>query len=161
MLETGAATAVPDKATLIRGNDMTRKLALLALTGILLGASAAQAQGQPAPQQSTPAQQPAPPSGGAATPVQGAPLSQLGLSDDQKKQIHDIREQTQQQVASVKNDSSFSPQQKQQKIHQLRRTASQNVDGVLTPDQRQKYNAWRKTHRPHHKHHPKPQAPQP
>jgi protein CpxP len=138
---------------------MNRKLALLAVGGALLIATAVLAQGSPSGQQpapQAPAQQPSTP--GAAAPNQGAPLGKLGLSDDQKKQIHDIRQQTQQHIESVRNDSSLSPQQKRDKIRELHRTADQSIDGVLTPEQRKKYDAWRKAHRRHHRHPPPPAA---
>src|SRR5208282_3352047 len=52
------------------------------------------APAQPAAQ--APAKQPAQPP--AAEPEEGAPLNKLGLSDDQKRQIHGFRKKAQQQV---------------------------------------------------------------
>ena len=108
---------------------------------------------QPAPTPATPPQKPL-----AAQPEQGAPLSQLGLSSDQKKQIHEIRKQAQQQVQAVHNDNSLTQQQQMQQIRQIRRHAEDQQDSVLTPEQRAKYEAWRKSHE---RHHPKRAAQQP
>jgi periplasmic protein CpxP/Spy len=96
---------------------------------------------QPSPEQSTP-----PP---AAEPEEGAPLSKLGLSNDQKKQIHAIRRQAQEQVQAVRNNSALTPQQQTHQIRQIRRKALQQVEGVLTPEQREKYDAWIRSHRRH------------
>jgi len=93
----------------------------------------------------------------AAQPEEGTPLSKLDLSDDQKKQIHGIRKKSQQQVQAVKGNTSLTPQQQAQQVRQIRRTANQQVEGVLTPDQREKYEAWRRAHqRRHHPPQPNP-----
>jgi periplasmic protein CpxP/Spy len=108
-----------------------------------------QAPAQPAsapsqPAAGAPAQQPAQPP--AAQPEEGAPLSKLGLSEDQKKQIHRIRKNSQQQVQAVKSDSSLTPEQQAQQTRQIRRKANQQVESVLTPEQRERYEAWRREH---------------
>ena len=136
---------------------MNRTLALIALGAVYAAAPALLAQGaggqqQPPPPaqnspaqspQAAPAQQPAPP---AAAPGEGSPLSQLGLSDDQKKQIHKIRKQAQDQVQAIRKDTSLTEQQQTTQIRQVRRNQIQQVDEVLTPEQREKYDAWRKAH---------------
>jgi len=127
---------------------MNRRLALLALGAALVAAPAPNLFGQqpaPAPPSQPPAQQPAqqPP----AEAEEGAPLSKLGLSEDQKKQIHSIRKQSQEQVQAVRKDTSLTPQQQMQQIRKIRRNELQQVEGVLTPEQREKYEAWRRTHR--------------
>ena len=140
---------------------MTRCCALFVLGAALVAAPSLLAQGTggqqtppasnpPAqsPQAAPPAQPSAPPP--AAEPEEGAPLARLGLSDGQKKEIHSIREQAQSQVQAVRNDTSLTPQQQTQQIRQIRRKALQDVEGVLTPEQREKYQAWRKS-RHHHR----------
>ena len=98
--------------------------------------------------QAAPPEQSAPPP--AAEPEEGAPLNRLGLSDDQRKQIHSIRRDAESQVQAVRADTSLTPQQQTQQIRQIRRKALQQVEGVLTPEQREKYQAWRKS-RHHHR----------
>jgi len=116
-------------------------------------APAPSAPSQPAA--GAPAHPPAQPP--AAQPEEGAPLGKLGLSDDQKKQIHGIRKKSQQQVLAVNSNTSLTPQQQAQQVRQIRRTANQQVEGVLTPDQREKYDAWRRAHqRRHHPPQPNP-----
>jgi len=162
---------------------MTRKLALLAVGAALhytvqgaalLAAPGACAQRRgaaccalflaqaPSPaQQPAPAQQPppqaAPAQQPAAPPEQGAPLSKLGLSDEQKKQIHKIRRDAEEQVQAIKKDTSLTEQQQTTQIRQVRRNQIQQVDEVLTPEQREKYDAWRKSHLRRHR--PPPQQP--
>jgi len=147
---------------------MNRALALL-LLGFLASAvprSAAQAPAgqQTPPPAGAPAQQPAPPDaagppaqppptpGTQAPKEEGAPLSKLGLSEDQKKQIHEIHKQTDEKVQEVRGNSALTEQQQRQQIRQLRRGANQQVESVLTPEQRQKYDAWRRAQRQHHHH---------
>jgi len=110
------------------------------------------APAQPAAQ--APAKQPAQPP--AAEPEEGAPLNKLGLSDDQKRQIHGFRKKAQQQVQAVKSDTSLTAQEQAQQIRQIRRKTNQQVEGVLTPDQREKYDAWRRAHQRRHSPPPKP-----
>ncbi len=101
---------------------------------------------------------PSPPAASApAQAEEGAPLSKLGLSDDQKKQIHGIRKNSQRQVQAVKSNASLTPQQQAQQVRQIRRAAMQQVDGVLTPEQREKYDAWRRSHL--RRRHPPPPKP--
>src|SRR5271168_308654 len=141
---------------------MKRAVFLFSLGALLVSATAMRANGQNG-QQPPPAQPPPPASPTAQPPATppaaeepGAPLNKLGLSDDQKKQIHDIRKQSQQQVQDVHSDTSLTQQQQTQQIRQIRHKAAQQVDGVLTPDQRAKYDAWRKAHQRAH-HQPKTQ----
>ncbi len=144
---------------------MNRKLRLLALGAALAAAPALLAQSRgaaccalllaqqppapapnapPQPSQKPPQQQPAPPR--TAEPDAGAPLSKLGLSDDQMKQIHTFRQQAQEQVQAARKDASLTPQQQTQQIREIRHKAHQQVEGVLTPEQREKYDAWRRAH---------------
>jgi len=151
---------------------MTGKLAILALGAASLAAPALLAHGsggqqQPPPAQNppgaqpqaAPGQQPATPP--AAQPEEGAPLSKLGLSDDQKKQIHKIRKQAEEQVQAIKKDTSLNEQQQTIQIRQVRRNQVQQVDEVLTPEQREKYDAWRKSHARHRRPQPQQQPARP
>jgi periplasmic protein CpxP/Spy len=66
----------------------------------------------------------------------GAALANLNLSDNQKAQIKQIREGARSQVDAVKNDSSLSADQKEAKIHAIRRDTHEQMSKVLTPEQR-------------------------
>ena len=120
-------------------------LSLAAAIGATRTIAAQNSGGQqpPPPAPSAPAQPAARP---PAEPEEGAPLNKLGLSDDQKRQIHGIRKKSQQQVQAVRSDTSLTPQQQAQQTRQIRRKANQQVESVLTPDQREKYDAWRRAH---------------
>jgi Spy/CpxP family protein refolding chaperone len=128
---------------------------ILAAPALLAHAAGAQQQPptQAPPAPGTSAEQP------QAQPEEGAPLSRLGLSDDQKKQIHSIRKQAQEQVQAVRKDTTLTPQQQTQQIRQIRRNELQQVEGVLTPEQREKYQAWRQAH--HRRRRPPPQQQPP
>ena len=60
---------------------------------------------------------------------------QAGVSQSAMQQRKQVEENTRGQVESVCSDSSLTPQQKQQKIHQLHQEAQQQVNGLITPQQ--------------------------
>jgi len=140
---------------------MIRTLALIALGAASMAVpctgwcGAAPAQNPPAQPQPAPAQPP------AAQPTEGAPLHQLNLSDDQKKQVHNIRKQAEEQVQAIRKDSSLTEQQKTIQIRQVRRNQIQQIDEVLTPEQREQYDAWRKAHARHRRQQPSQQPAKP
>lgn len=59
----------------------------------------------------------------------------LNLTDDQKKQFQQIRQNTMQQGRSIRSDSSLSHDQKQEKMLALRKQSHQEMFKVLTPEQ--------------------------
>jgi Spy/CpxP family protein refolding chaperone len=76
-----------------------------------------------------------------------AMLANLNLTDDQKAQIKQIHEGTRSKVEAVNNDSSLSADQKQTKIHEIRRDMHEQVKKVLTPDQRKQLDENMREHR--------------
>jgi Spy/CpxP family protein refolding chaperone len=71
-----------------------------------------------------------------ASPTHQRPCwQQAGISQSAMQQRKQIEENTRSQVESVCSDSSLTPQQKQQKIHQLHQEAQQQVNGLITPQQ--------------------------
>ena len=76
-----------------------------------------------------------------------AMLANLNLTDDQKAQIKRIHEGTRLKVEAVNNDSSLSADQKQTKIHEMRRDMHEQVKKVLTPDQRKQFDENMREHR--------------
>ncbi len=60
---------------------------------------------------------------------------QAGVSQSAMQQRKQVEENTRSQVESVCSDSSLTPQQKQQKIHQLHQESQQQVNGLITPQQ--------------------------
>lgn len=76
-----------------------------------------------------------------------AMLANLNLTDDQKAQIKQIHESTRSKVEAVNNDSSLSVDQKQTKIHEIRRDMHEQVKKVLTPDQRKQFEENMREHR--------------
>ena len=116
------------------------------------------AQPAPAPQGTAPQPPQQTPAPGTAQPATGAPLGKLNLNDDQKKQIHEARQDAQQQIEAVRKDTSLTPQQRHQKIREIRSAENQKIDAALTPEQREKYDAWRQAKRGH-RHHARKQQP--
>ena len=65
-------------------------------------------------------------------------LADLNLSDTQKAQIKQIREGARSQADAVKNDSSLSADQKEAKLQSIHRDTHEQVNKVLTPEQRKR-----------------------
>jgi Spy/CpxP family protein refolding chaperone len=76
-----------------------------------------------------------------------AMLANLNLTDDQKAQIKQLHEGTRAKVEAVNSDSSLSAEQKQAKIHDIRRDMHEQVKKVLTPDQRKQFEENMREHR--------------
>jgi len=62
---------------------------------------------------------------------------QAGISQSAMQQHRELIQNTRAQVESVCTDSSLSPQQKQQKIHQLREQVHRQMEGMISPEQMQ------------------------
>jgi Spy/CpxP family protein refolding chaperone len=92
---------------------------------------------------SGPAQEPAEP------PEQPLPHDrpELGLSQEQKDQMRQIREEQRAKMEAVRNDESLTPEQRREKMRELRRETRSRVDGVLTEEQKAKLKEFRKEHR--------------
>jgi hypothetical protein len=60
---------------------------------------------------------------------------QAGISQSAIQQRKQIEESTHSQIESVCSDSSLTPQQKQQKIHQLHEQAQKQVGGLISSQQ--------------------------
>jgi Spy/CpxP family protein refolding chaperone len=76
-----------------------------------------------------------------------AMMANLNLTDDQKAQIKQIHEGTRPKIEAVNNDSSLSADQKQAKIHDLKRDMHEQVKKILTPDQRKQFEENLREHR--------------
>ncbi len=63
--------------------------------------------------------------------------SRLNLTEDQKAKIQPLMAAQQQQVQAVKQDTTLTPEQKQAKIKELRKSTHQQVMSILTPEQQQ------------------------
>jgi hypothetical protein len=62
---------------------------------------------------------------------------QAGISQATIQKRKQIEENIHGQVGSVCSDSSLTPQEKQEKIHQLREEAQQQTQGLISPQQEQ------------------------
>lgn len=68
---------------------------------------------------------------------------ELGLSEDQEKQIKAINESYRPQLEAIRADQSLSRDQKREKAQALNKEREAKVDAVLTPEQRTKAQAMR------------------
>jgi protein CpxP len=74
-----------------------------------------------------------------AAPAQNDPVAQaLGLTEDQQAKLQPIIQEEMSQINAVRNDTSLSAEQKQQKVDQIRQTEFPKIQAILTPDQRKK-----------------------
>jgi hypothetical protein len=114
---------------------------------------AAPGQQPTAPAQQPPEQQPPPAqaqpnthqggetSGAAASPADAVAkqLAQtLNLSDAQTTQVRNALEDERTKLLALQKDSTIAPQDKQAKLMDIRRNASDKVMSILTPDQQRK-----------------------
>jgi len=66
---------------------------------------------------------------------------QVGIPRSAIERRRQIEQNTRSQVHAVCNDSSLSPQEKREKIRQLREQAHQEVEAVISPQQQQELKA--------------------
>lgn len=122
-------------------NRITQKLALaaglLALT-LAPGISSAQDSTPPPSQDQS---QAAPATPAQPTAKRHGAMEGLNLTEDQKVAMKKIHESTKSQVEALKEDNSFTADQKIEQIHQLRRNARMQEAKLLTPEQRQQMRA--------------------
>lgn len=63
----------------------------------------------------------------------------LNLTDDQKQKLAGIFADQQQQMQSIRQDSSLSREDRMEKMKTLRSDADEKINGILNDDQKQKY----------------------
>jgi Spy/CpxP family protein refolding chaperone len=126
-----------------------KKLFLFAMAGLFF-AAAGNAQVQREVPQSQQMQ-----SDSAHHHQRGMMMNQLNLSPGQKAQMKTLHQDMKQQRESIMNDQSLTPDQKKQKMKEFRKSQSEKVNAILTPDQQQKMKELRKqrmkNHRMNHK----------
>lgn len=98
-------------------------------------------------QSSTGPQSAAPSQGSAGTSANSGQSSsnsvedELNLTQDQKQKIAEVVDDENKQISTVRNDTSMSMEQKQQKVLQIRQEGAPRIKAILTPDQLQKLSA--------------------
>jgi Spy/CpxP family protein refolding chaperone len=119
--------------------------ALLSVAGLLLAAtfvpaSFAQSQSQ---------DQSAPPATAQQAPDErkhgDGKFAGLNLTDDQKSQMKQIRQDAKAKTDAVRADNSLSDTDKEAKLKAIHRAAKKQMRGVLTPEQRRQLRAQVKT----------------
>jgi Spy/CpxP family protein refolding chaperone len=104
----------------------------------VIPAKAQDAAPQPAPQAEA---QP----GGRADQMQARQLEmltkKLNLTADQQAQVKSIQQDTRQQMMAVRNDSTLSQEQQQSKMMDIRKSSQDKIRGVLTDEQKPKFDA--------------------
>ena len=85
--------------------------------------------------------------GGAHAGKGGARLKKmadaLGLTDAQKAQMKPIVMGARQQAKAIQDDTTLTPEAKTAKLKELRRSTTQQMMAILTPEQRTKLKAMR------------------
>lgn len=61
----------------------------------------------------------------------------LNLSNDQKQQFRQIRQQSMEQARTISSDGSLTEDQKRTRMQELRKQAHQQMFSVLTPEQKE------------------------
>jgi len=99
------------------------------------------AQSAPSAQSTPPSPNQGPSSAGSANSGQNGQHSvedELQLTADQKQKIAEVVDDENKQITAVRNDTSLSMDQKQQKVLQIRQEGSPKIKAILTPEQLQK-----------------------
>jgi Spy/CpxP family protein refolding chaperone len=88
---------------------------------------------------------PAPQEGGTAASMQARQLEmmtqRLNLTTDQQSQIKTIQDDSRKQMMALRNDSSLSQDQQRSKMMDIRKSSQDKIRGVLTEEQKTKYDA--------------------
>lgn len=86
----------------------------------------------------------------AKMPRPGAPRAmarmaqRLNLTADQKSKIRPLFADQHKQVQAVQSDAALTPQQRQEKVREIRKATQQQVMAVLTPEQQQQMKQMRR-----------------
>lgn len=107
---------------------MPNKILQFAILTLLFSAEAMWAQNAPPPGSN-------PPSSTSAQTRQEPCWRQAGITQSVMEQHRSIEMDAHSQVASVCENSSLTPQQKQQQVKEIRQQAQQKLDALLTPEQ--------------------------
>lgn len=67
----------------------------------------------------------------------------LNLTEQQKSQLKPIFESTRQQMQALRGDTSLTPEQKHEKMQQIRQNQMTQMKSILTPEQLQQMQQWR------------------
>jgi len=73
--------------------------------------------------------------------------NELELTDAQKAQLRPILMGAHQQSQAIKADTTLTPEARKTKMHELGRSTRQQMQAILTPEQREKLKAIRQEHR--------------
>ena len=75
----------------------------------------------------------------------------LNLTDDQKAKLRPILQDQMQQMKAVREDSSLSEEQKRAKMKPIHESLHDQINAVLTPEQRAKFKQMRQEQMQKHK----------
>jgi Spy/CpxP family protein refolding chaperone len=81
----------------------------------------------------------------------GKMANQLNLTADQQSQMKTLHQDMQQQREGIMNDQSLTADQKKQKMRELRKSQSEKMNTILTPDQQTKMKELRKQRMKNHR----------
>ena len=79
---------------------------------------------------------------------------QLGLNSDQVVQITPILADRQQQLQSLRTDTSLRPRDRRAKVKEIVEDSTAKVEALLNDTQKQQYEQKMSERRSHHNHHP-------
>lgn len=73
----------------------------------------------------------------SSTPTAKSGRFNLGLTADQRTQLHNLRTSMRDQIAVIRHDASLSQEQQQQEIQQLRQATRAQMKAVFTSEQQE------------------------
>ena len=150
-------------------NSRGMRIVLLALCAVVLGTGAIQAQdttGAPPPPQQGAPPSPPPQQGGPGQGPGGRPgpermqqrhlemlTRQLQLTPGQVDQVKAIQGDTMQQMMALREDTATAQQDKRAKMMAIRQGAQDKIRGVLTDEQKTKFDAMQARMQQQREHH--------
>jgi periplasmic protein CpxP/Spy len=77
---------------------------------------------------------------------------ELGLTDQQAAELKKGQADAKSKLAAIRNNSGLDATSKREQLKQLHQEMKNNIDKVLTPEQKQKWEGMKKNHMHHRKH---------
>ncbi len=123
----------------------SRFMYLLIAAAVLLFTASALSQEQPAPSGQEQQQGPGRRGMMMMSPQErlDAMAKQLNLTDEQKTKIKPILEQEHEKMQTLRQDTSLSREDRMSKMMDIRKSTSEEIKKVLTPDQQKKFDEMR------------------
>jgi protein CpxP len=70
-------------------------------------------------------------------------MEKLNLTDQQKQQMAEMRKEHRAKLEALRNDTSITPEQKREQMRAYREQFQQEMQSILTPEQKKQMQEWK------------------